>query len=117
VRQQSKATLLCSDLVDVVWSDDRGVPRHTKAILEEIAPAGAMLLLESERPPCRTSTVVIQPFGYSGQARWCRSSGSGFRLQIHFDPGVRWLAEDYQPCHFFDPGTIPGAPETNRPAP
>jgi hypothetical protein len=117
VRQQSKATLLCSDLVDLVWSDDRGVARHTRAILEEIAPASAMLLLDSERPPRRTSAVVIQPFGYSGRARWCRSSASGFRLEIDFDPGVRWDAGDYQPCHSFDPGTVPEALGRNFSAP
>ena len=53
--------VLCSDLVDVVWSDDRGVRRKTTAILEEIAPAGAMVLLDMDRPPRRIETVVIQP--------------------------------------------------------
>ena len=108
--------VLCSDLVDVVWSDDRGVRRKTTAILEEIAPAGAMVLLDMDRPPRRIETVVIQPLGYSGRARRCRLSTSGYRMEIDFDPGVRWQLSDYRPCHAFDPRSLPAPVRNISPA-
>jgi len=98
--------LLCSDLVQLEWSDDRGVFHHTAAVLEEINPCGALLLLEIDHLPGRSDPILLSPCGYFGKARQCRQSAAGFLLEIAFDPGFRWSFDKYEPNHFFDPKSI-----------
>ena len=98
--------LLCSDLVQLEWSDDRGVFRRTAAVLEEINPSGALLLLDIDQPPRRAAAVLLSPCGYSGKARQCHQSAAGFLLEIAFDPCFRWSVDKYEPNHFFDPQTL-----------
>jgi len=103
---RNKATLLCSDLVQLEWADDSGVFRRAAAILEEIHPSGALLLLEADYPPSRAVPVLLSPCGYAGKARHRRVSDSGVLLQITFDRGVRWCVDEYRPTHAFDPTTF-----------
>jgi hypothetical protein len=97
---------LCSDIVHIEWSDRRGIARRTIAILEEINPSSALLLLDIDRPPCCADAVRLSPCGYAGRARNCRASDSGFHIEITFDPGSRWSVEEYRPSHCFDPNTF-----------
>ncbi|MBL8237911.1 MAG: hypothetical protein JNM66_10860 [Bryobacterales bacterium] len=107
MRRRHQTILLCSDLVQLEWADDRGISRHTAAILEEIKPSGAVLFLESDRPPGQAAPIRLVPCGYTGRARRCRSASSGFLLEVAFDRGIRWCADQYQPSHPFDPKTVP----------
>ncbi len=102
--------LLCSDLVQLEWADNRGVSRHTAAILEEIKPSGALLFLESDQPPNQRDPIRLTPCGYTGRARRCRSAASGYLLEIAFDPGIRWCVDEYKPTHHFDPRSVPATP-------
>jgi hypothetical protein len=111
--QQIK-TLLCSDLVQLEWADDRGVSFHTAAILEEIKPSGALLFLEIDQPPRAASPIRLTPCGYTGRARRCRSSECGYLLEVSFDPGVRWCVDQYRPSHYFDPLNLPDPVETSH---
>jgi hypothetical protein len=108
--------LLCSDIVQIEWCDDRGVSRRTPAILEEINTSGALLLLDIEKPPRRADAVRLSPCGYAGKARKCQASASGFLIEVTFDPGVRWSFDKYLPSHLFDPQTLVARPEP-APAP
>ncbi len=102
--------LLCSDLVQLEWADDRGVSRRSVAILEEINPSGALLLLDVDQVPRRSHPVLLSPCGYAGKARQRQISESGVLLEITFNRGVRWSLDDYRPRHAFDPRTLaPGA--------
>ena len=98
--------LLCSDLVQLEWADDRGVFQRAAAILEEINPSGALLLLDIDEAPRRCHPVLLSPCGYAGRARQCRVSDAGVLLEITFDRGVRWSLDDYRPSHSFDPRTL-----------
>ena len=116
MRLRNKAILLCSDLVQIEWSDERGIFRRTTAVLEEINPCGALLLLDIDQPPRRADAVLLSPCGYSGKARQCRQSAAGFLLEIAFDPAFRWSVDKYEPKHFFDPQAL-GASPTTDPSP
>jgi len=105
--------LLCSDIVQLEWSDDMGIPRRTPAILEEIHSSGAMLLLDIERPPRRADAVRLTPCGFAGKARKCKPSASGFLVEVAFDPGVRWSYDRYLPDHLFDPQTLASPPDAS----
>lgn len=112
VRHRKKIILLCSDLVHLQWSDSYGVSRQTPAVLEEIDPSGALLLVDSDHPPRRADTVLLSPCGYAGKTRQCQASESGFRLKIAFNPGVRWSVDEYLPNHFFDPQIAAAEPSS-----
>ena len=107
--------LLCSDLVQLEWADDRGVFRRSAAILEEINASGALLLLDMDQVPRRSHPVLLSPGGYAGRARQCLVSDAGVRLEIAFDPGFRWSVEEYRPRHSFDPRTLAASCRFIRP--
>ncbi len=115
MRQRTKTLLLCADIVQVEWSDDRGVPRRSPAILEEIQPSGALLLLDTDCPPHKANAVRLSPCGYRGKARRSTESPSGYHIEIAFDKGVRWHPADYQPTHSFNPNSRPTPPAAPGP--
>lgn len=101
VRHRQQPLLLCADIVRLEWSDDRGVACRSAAILEEIQPSRALLLLDHDSPPNRKIPITLLPGGYRGKARRCITSPSGYHLEITFDKGVRWHPADYQPSHAY----------------
>lgn len=103
MRHLPKNLLLCADIVHVEWSDSRGVSRRSAAILEEIQPSGAMLLLDTDTPPRKAGSIKLSPCGYRGKARCWTESPSGLHVEIAFDKGVRWNPADYQPTHAYNP--------------
>ena len=98
--------LLCSALVELEWADEGGVSRRSVAILEEINPSGALLLLDVDQAPRRSVPVLLSPCGYAGTARRRGNSTAGVRVEIAFNPGVRWSVDEYRPNHSFDPRTL-----------
>lgn len=105
VRQQSERCL-CSELVEVVWTDAFGRRRRETVNLGEIWKNGAVL--ESESPIRQNSRVEIRCRGavFSGEVSRCTADFVGYLIEVEFAPGVEWSRETYEPEHFFDPAAM-----------
>ncbi|HBY62807.1 MAG TPA: hypothetical protein DEH78_23535 [Solibacterales bacterium] len=101
---------LCSELVTVQWSLERGPTRETTANLEEIWSTGAVVLSETRIPenvPVRiqTATVVL-----TGSVRSSLDSMLGNFVEIDFAPSCLWDPGVYLPEHLLDPAVLLGFP-------
>jgi hypothetical protein len=101
-----EARLMCADLVEVAWVDQRGNERTAVANLEDISGAGACLQIDRELP-LRTRVIVTSgKEKFPGEVRYCVYREFGYFVGIEFDPGVRWNARSFRPLHLFDPRTL-----------
>jgi hypothetical protein len=95
--------LLCSDLVDLEWTDKTGRMRRCVANLEDISLSGACLQLD--RPiPLGSPTRITYPKGeLVGTVRYCVFREIGFFLGVEFADGCRWSQRQFRPQHLLDP--------------
>ncbi|MBM3784664.1 MAG: hypothetical protein FJW30_09915 [Acidobacteria bacterium] len=95
--------MMCADLVDVEWHDERGKRKTTVANLEDISAAGVCLQLEDELPLRVTVDVKVGKTEYRGVVRYCVYRDFGYFAGIEFGPGTKWNARAFKPMHLFDP--------------
>lgn len=89
----------CAQLVQVVYRDAAGRKRKLPAVLEDISPGGACVMLEETLPP-ETPVSLLYPNGrYHGRVRYCRRQPAGYFAGIEFDPGYRWSKRQFKPEH------------------
>jgi hypothetical protein len=95
--------MLCADLVEIEWKDQKGKRRRDMANLEDISLSGACIQIE--RPvPLGTQMRIAYPSGtLSGTVKYCVFREIGYFLGIEFDPGCRWSQRAYRPQHLLDP--------------
>jgi hypothetical protein len=100
--------MLCADLVDVVWKDQKGRLQRGVANLEDISLSGACL--QVERPVALGAEVHISyPNGeLTGRVRYCVFREIGYFLGVEFDAGSRWSKQDFHPQHLLDPRQLTG---------
>jgi hypothetical protein len=94
--------MLCSELVDVYWTDLQGHPREILANLEDISPCGVCLQLDD---PVHPNTVlrIRHPKGeFRGNVRYCLYREIGYFLGVELLPGYEWSPEAYQPEYLLD---------------
>jgi len=95
--------LLCADLVDVSWEDDRGRRCRRVANLEDISLSGICLQVEK---PISTGTPVTISYGdghLKGAIRYCAYRDIGYFLGVQLDEDCRWSSQHYKPQHLVDP--------------
>jgi hypothetical protein len=98
--------MLCSELVDVYWTDGQGHQREALANLEDISSCGLCLQLDD---PVRADTVlrISHPNGeFRGCVRYCLYREIGYFLGVEFLPGCEWSPESYQPEYMLDLRTL-----------
>jgi len=100
----ARCRILCSEIVNLHVQGGEGRDREFKANLEEIGPAGAMLLTDVR---IRQYTSLWFPgggFEFHGQVvaqRFLR--GLGYLVEMQFHPGCKWSEQKYRPKHLFNP--------------
>ena len=100
--RRADTRMLCSELVDVIWTDGQGRQREALANLEDISLCGVCLQLDD---PVHLDTVlrIRHPKGeFRGSVRYCLYREIGYFLGVQFLPGCEWSPEAYQPEHLLD---------------
>jgi ribulose bisphosphate carboxylase small subunit len=94
--------LLCAELVELVWTDQRGFQQRRIANLEDISLCGACVQVESPMP-CGTAVSMHYGDGQlSGIVRYCLYQGIGYFLGVEFDEDSRWSPKHFKPQHLLD---------------
>jgi hypothetical protein len=104
--RRADTRMLCSELVDVYWTDRQGHPREVLANLEDISLCGVCLQLDD---PVHPDTVlrIRHPKGeFQGSVRYCLYREIGYFLGVEFLPGFEWSPEVYQPQYLLDLRTL-----------
>lgn len=95
--------MLCADLVDVYWKDEKGKSHRAIANLEDISNSGACLQIDSPIPQ-QTSLLIHYPKGkLQGRVCYCLYREIGYFLGVEFEPGFRWSLRQFRPQHLLDP--------------
>ena len=104
--RRADTRMLCSELVDVYWTDRQGRQREVLANLEDISLCGVCLQLDD---PVHIDTVlrIRHPKGeFLGSVRYCLYREIGYFLGVEFLPGCEWSPEAYQPQYMLDLRTL-----------
>jgi hypothetical protein len=95
--------MLCADLVNVQWRDEKDRPKKAVANLEDISLMGACLQLD-QAIPLNTPVKITVPNGHMvGHCRYCVYREIGYFIGIEFEPGANWSRRSFKPQHMFDP--------------
>ena len=100
--RRTKQRNLCSDIVEIFWSNHLGWPSRTKAVLEDISPTGACLQIEI---PVLVGTEValrLGDLGFPGQVKYCTLIGGGYFVGLEFSSGQRWTKEEFDPEYILE---------------
>jgi hypothetical protein len=89
---------LCSDIVELFWSDRLGWPHRAKAVLEDISQTGACVQTEDPIPLGAELALRLGELGLPGRIRYCTLIGGSYFVGIQFLDGMRWAPEDYNPA-------------------
>jgi hypothetical protein len=95
--------LLCAEMVQLIYRDERGNQRRRIANLEDISLCGVCLQVESRIPD---DTRVIIRYGDGqlvGTVRYCSFRDEGYFIGIQFADGCRWSTKHFMPQHLLDP--------------
>jgi hypothetical protein len=108
--------MLCADLINITWTDDRGRIRRAVANLEDISLSGACLQLD-QPIPLQTILRITYPKGQlMGIVRYCVYREIGFFIGLQFEEGAGWSRKLFKPQHLFDPRKLLPRPGRNKPA-
>ena len=100
--RRADTRMLCSELVNVYWTDQQGRQRQVLANLEDISVCGVCLQLDD---PVHLDTVlrICHAKGeFRGSVRYCLYREIGYFLGVQFLPGYEWSPESYQPEYLLD---------------
>jgi hypothetical protein len=104
--RRAAARMLCSELVQVHFRDERGRARRLLGNLEDISLSG--LCIQVDDPvPLNTALRIRHPKGeFSGSVRYCLFREIGYFLGVQFEEGCRWSPEQFTPHHMLDLRTL-----------
>ncbi len=100
--RRSEVRLLCADLVQVCWRDERGKQRRTSALLEDISVSGACIQTEIPVPLGVIVHWHTPKRDFSGTVRYCEYREIGYFVGIEFDFASKWSKRAFRPQHLFD---------------
>jgi hypothetical protein len=94
---------LCSDIVELSWSDEGGWPYRTHAVIEDIADSGACLQSEMRIPVGADVSIRLGSCEFEAQVRYCTLIDHGYFVGVEFVRGSRWNAVAVAPKHMLQP--------------
>lgn len=100
--QRREARMLCADMVEVHWEDERKQPQRALALLEDISSYGACLQLENAVPLGTKVAWDCPKQSFSGQVRYCVFREIGFFVGVEFSDACRWSKKTFMPLHLLD---------------
>ena len=103
-KRRSETRYLCSHLVTLRWSDERGVEREETAVLENISASGASVQSEVRINWGTRIHLLAAKQQFRGTVRYCYWRDAGYFVGIEFDPDSQWSRSKFEPEHLIDPG-------------
>ena len=98
--QRGEWRYLCSELVEVDYETAPGNFLKLDGNLEEIAPTGAILLLEVSVRRGNALTFRAQNRRLRGVVdSWLYEPPLGYFVTVRFEEGCEWREEDFRPAH------------------
>jgi PilZ domain len=100
--------MLCSDLMDVRWTDESGRSVKALANLEDISTSGACLQMDVPVPTGTRLHICHPNVEFDGRVRYCVFRDTGYFAGIEFEDGFEWDDKLFRPEHLLDPRTLIG---------
>lgn len=100
--RRADTRLLCADMVDICWKDERGSTHLTSALLEDIAVHGACLQLERALPLHVSVTIQHASGEIRGNVRYCIYQEIGYFVGVQFDADCEWSRNQFTPQNLLD---------------
>jgi len=100
--RRSEIRMLCADVVEACWTDEKGETQRSSALLEDISPSGACLQLETAVPLGVTLRCEARKQEFVGEVRYCVYREIGYFVGVEFDPRSKWSKKAYKPQHLLD---------------
>jgi hypothetical protein len=97
--RRSKQRNLCSDLVELFWSDRLGWPHRARAVLEDISPTGACVQVETIIPVNEELALRLGELGLPAIVRYCTLIDGSYFVGVEFSSEKGWSPEEYNPKH------------------
>jgi hypothetical protein len=104
--RRAKQRSLCSDIVELFWSDRLGWPHRAKAVLEDISPTGACVQVEALIPMNVELALRLGEIGLPAIVKYCTLIGGSYFVGVEFAAGTQWQEEEYTPKHIFQWPTL-----------
>jgi hypothetical protein len=104
--RRNNSRLLCSELIEVVWTDAQGAPCRRIANLEDISSNGICLQSEISIPEAAQVTIRYQGGALSGTVRYCDYRQFGYLIGVSLEGDSGWDAQRLHPQHLVDPSTL-----------
>ena len=101
--RRTNSRLLCAELVEAIWTDQKGAKRRRIANLEDISLSGVCLQLESAVLPGTEISVNYGDGKLVGTVRYCTFRDGGHFLGIQLEDGCKWSTKHFRPRHLIDP--------------
>jgi hypothetical protein len=90
---------LCSEIVQISWTDRAGWPRSANALLEDISPGGASLQTDVILPVSTKIDLYAGGAAIPCDVRYRAFREVGFFVGVQFANGYRWSRRQYLPKH------------------
>jgi hypothetical protein len=98
--------LLCSELVDVSWTDHRGRLRTGLGNMEEISHSGTCLFMDEPVSSGSVLRILHSTVEFQGLVRYCKHREFGYFLGVEFFAGCRRRPAIHQAEHLVDLRTL-----------
>jgi len=104
--RRAETRYLCSDLVRLLWSEERQRERDETVVLENISASGACVQAEFPVDENTRVRLVCRKQEFRGYVRSCYWRDDGYFLGIAFDADSQWSKAKFKPEHLLDPGEV-----------
>ena len=97
--------LLCSDLVQLVWTEPNGAKHREIVVLENLSRAGAELFMGVAVPKGMKVRLIANDLHLAGQVKQCVFRENGYIVSLELDSGSNWAQEagtEFLPEHLLD---------------
>jgi hypothetical protein len=100
--RRAESRILCADMVNVRWKDANGRQCQATALLEDIAPHGACLQLDTALPLHVDLILEYGKIRMEGAVRYCVYRDIGYFIGVQFMSDSEWSRSKFTPQHLLD---------------
>jgi hypothetical protein len=98
--------MLCSDHIEVWWTDESGRRAKALANLEDISNSGACLQIDSPVASGAVIHICHPKLEIEARVKYCVFRDIGYFVGVQFADGFEWDENLFQPKHLLDPRTL-----------
>ncbi len=100
--RRSEVRMMCADMVEVYWKDEKGKRRRATGLLEDISPSGACLQLEVPVTVGAHIRWESPKKEFLGKVQYCVYREIGYFVGVEFVSTSKWSKKAYRPRHLLD---------------